>query len=450
MLSPRTIAAWAVLIVLVGVGMAVWLLLAYTGGDADTNRVQLDAIRTAGTIVVGTGGAAALLLAARRQRTAEIALKQKDRDQADVARAHTLQERVAAETRAHQERVAAATEHDAVERRVTELYTKAADQLGSDKAPVRLAGLYALERLAQDTPAQRQTIVNVLCAYLRMAYTLPGDSPGDHANANDEHTVHAVLLERVQEREVRLAAQRILATHLRPSADPTNQATSFWADIDLDLTGATLVDVDFEGCQAHSAMLTRVHVTGYARFTGAKFTGDARFERAEFSGHTSFDRVEFTGRASFERAEFAGHTWFNGAKFTGRARFDKARFTDTASFYGAEFTDIVSFNEARFTGHASFNEAKFISHAWFFGVKFTGDTRFDGATFTDDARFEGVEFTGPTRFSSAEFTGHALFDEARFTGDTSFRAVRFAGDVPAEVERFLSAPVGEAEGDAGP
>jgi hypothetical protein len=66
---------------------------------------------------------------------------------------------------------------DATERRVTELYTKAADQLGSDKAPVRLAGLYALERLAQDSPGQRQTIVNVICAYLQMPYTPPGIAP---------------------------------------------------------------------------------------------------------------------------------------------------------------------------------------------------------------------------------------------------------------------------------
>lgn len=79
-LSRRAIVVWAVATVAVGVGVAVWLLVAYTGGDTEANRVQLDAIRTAGTIVVGTGGAAALLLAARRQRTAEIALKQKDRD----------------------------------------------------------------------------------------------------------------------------------------------------------------------------------------------------------------------------------------------------------------------------------------------------------------------------------------------------------------------------------
>jgi plasmid stabilization system protein ParE len=39
--------------------------------------------------------------------------------------------------------------------------SKAGEQLGSDKALVRLAGLYALERLAQDNPVQRQTVVNV-------------------------------------------------------------------------------------------------------------------------------------------------------------------------------------------------------------------------------------------------------------------------------------------------
>jgi hypothetical protein len=130
-LSVRAIVAWAVAVVLSGVGVAVWLLLAYTGGDAEGNRLQLDAIRTAGTIVVGTGGAAALLLAARRQRSAEIALKQKDRDQADVARAYLLQERVVEEDRVHRARVAAATEADAEARRITDLYTKAGAPRGA-------------------------------------------------------------------------------------------------------------------------------------------------------------------------------------------------------------------------------------------------------------------------------------------------------------------------------
>ncbi|MGW4410373.1 hypothetical protein ACWEJ6_40490 [Nonomuraea sp. NPDC004702] len=83
----------------------------------------------------------------------------------------------------HQELAAAHTTHDAAERRVTELYTKAAEQLGNAQAPVRLAGLYALERLAQDTPALRQTIVDVICSYLRMSYTPPREDRGEKIRA---------------------------------------------------------------------------------------------------------------------------------------------------------------------------------------------------------------------------------------------------------------------------
>ena len=67
---------------------------------------------------------------------------------------------------------------------VTDTYTKAVEQLGHDKAPVRLGAMYSLERLAQDNPPRRQTIVEVLCAYLRMPYTPSpqGESAADHGN----------------------------------------------------------------------------------------------------------------------------------------------------------------------------------------------------------------------------------------------------------------------------
>ncbi|WHT22490.1 hypothetical protein N8J89_15915 [Crossiella sp. CA-258035] len=149
MLSTRAILLCVIGLTVVAAAAAAGLLLAF-GGGGEGDRVRLEAIKTAGAIVVGTAGAAALWLAARRQRTTEIAMR-------------------------HQERVAEATEADAAERRVTELYTKAVEQLGSENAAVRLGGMYALERLAQNTPGQRQTIVNVLCAYLRMPYSPPED-----------------------------------------------------------------------------------------------------------------------------------------------------------------------------------------------------------------------------------------------------------------------------------
>ena len=82
--------------------------------------------------MAGIGGLVALVVAYRRQKVTEAA----DRHQRDVA---------------------ADTKHDLAERRITELYTKAVEQLGHEKAAVRLGGLYALERLAQNNPAHRQT-----------------------------------------------------------------------------------------------------------------------------------------------------------------------------------------------------------------------------------------------------------------------------------------------------
>ena len=45
---------------------------------------------------------------------------------------------------------------------VTDRYTRAVEQLGHEKAPVRLGALYSLEHLAQDNPEYRQTVVDVV------------------------------------------------------------------------------------------------------------------------------------------------------------------------------------------------------------------------------------------------------------------------------------------------
>src|SRR5690348_2248828 len=55
-------------------------------------------------------------------------------------------------------------------RALNERFATAAGQLGSDKPAVRLAGVYAMAGLADDWEENRQTCVDVLCAYLRMPY----------------------------------------------------------------------------------------------------------------------------------------------------------------------------------------------------------------------------------------------------------------------------------------
>jgi hypothetical protein len=270
--------------------------------DDGTAAVRVELVKTAFAAGAGAGGLVALVLAGRRQWSAE--------------------------------RAANATAHDAAERRITELYAKAAEQLGSDKAAVRLAGFYALERLAQDNPGHRETIVSLFCAYLRMP-------PAEGA----------------EEDQVRFTAQRIMAQHLRPDRTPGGQVTNprFWPGLDLDLEGAVLSSFSLAGCEIHA---------GY--FWRTKFTGR----------ETRFDRARFRGNARFDDAEFGAYALFRDAEFQANVRFDDAVFLDVAAFGGPPFSD----TDVKFGG-GEVGGAVFHGDTSFAGVRFAGETRFTGAEF---------------------------------------------------------------------
>lgn len=316
---------------------------------------QLDALKLAASIVVGGGGLFALYLAARRQHTQELELdaRQVELEQRDRVQAHA--EQVAETNRLHAERIAADTYADAAARRITDLYAKSVEQLGSDKAPVRLGGLYALERLAQDNidrPTLRQTVVNVLCAYLRMPFTLPGDRPADDA----EEQIRDRYDERVQEREVRLTAQRILTAHLEPGPTPEDAVDTFWPNTDLDLSGATLIELNLNHCRIRQA-----------RFLGARMVGPARLVRATFDGPVLFGRAVFDILALFDGVTFARDVSFGDTRFGGRAAFDQTTFGGFAGFDRATFAHVAIFADATFAGSTSFNKTKFTD-----GVAFNG------------------------------------------------------------------------------
>ena len=53
------------------------------------------------------------------------------------------------------------------EGQITERFTKAIDQLGHEKLQIRLGGIYALERIARESPQDHWPIMEVLTAYVR-------------------------------------------------------------------------------------------------------------------------------------------------------------------------------------------------------------------------------------------------------------------------------------------
>jgi uncharacterized protein YjbI with pentapeptide repeats len=263
---------------------------------------------------------------------------------------------------------------------VTDTFGKAVEQLGHDEAPVRLGAMYSLERLAQDNPSRRQTIVDVLCAYLRMPYMPPGhggsaaDNPENGPRVTGRAT-DGLRHDAAQELQVRQTAQRLIASHLRrlegiSGQDAQDLKTSpeptFWSGISLDLAGATLVNLDMSGTSAVNAVYKKATFSGPADFNGATFSGPAAFDGATFSGYAGFKEAAFSGDARFDGASFSGYAGFKEAAFSGEARFIRATFS----------------------GPAAFNKATFSRDAWFILATFSGPAAFDGATFSGPARFD--------------------------------------------------------------
>lgn len=255
----------------------------------------------------------------------------------------------------------------------TDRYSKAVEQLGSDQAPVRLGGLYALEQLAENNVALRRRVVDVICAYLRMPYDPREEASSEKiraaqraARGRKKERNSSLIPDPREERQVRLAAQRILADHLHlPGLNPfplsprTATSPAFWPNICLELTGATLLQADFSYCAIASAEFSWAVFDGDARFDGALF-GHAEFEDATFRGEANFRAAKFVNRPAFARATFSGEANFHTARFgqpgfvgttvmkTGLFKRSKAEieiFATEADFTGATFADSAVFDQ---------------------------------------------------------------------------------------------------------
>ena len=304
--------------------------------------------------VAGAGALVALVTAYRRQRVAEAA------------------------TALDKERWQVSAAHDRTQL-LNERFTTIAAQLGDDHAAVRLAGVHAMAGLADDWVENRQTCVDVLCAYLRMPYE---PDPGPQAPA-------AQRLAFQGSRQARHTVIRVISAHLRQDA-----AVS-WQGLSFDFSGVVFDAADFIGA---------VFSGGKVSFHGAAFAGgDVNFAEAEFSG----SQVNFAG-ASFS----GGKVHFDGAKFTvGSIIFATARFSDGE----------LRFSDTKFSGSKlTFARAEFSD----------GEVTFGGSDFSGgEIIFSGAEFCGAKlTFSTVLSGGEMSFFRANFSGgEVSFYGAVFSG-----------------------
>lgn len=229
----------------------------------------------------------------------------------------------------------------------------AINQLGSDKASTRIAGVYALTDIADRYKGgYRQRVVDILCGYLRSDranYAL--DELGQPVKNASGHLVKSGASDEAVESTI----LSVMRDRLRKERKD-------------DKTGKTIVQT-VDDDQLWCACMFDLHE---ATFHEAVDLTDSTFERDAYFYGTKFERV-----ADFHGADFAVVV----------ADFRGARFTDGAYFGWADFTGVADFGGARFTGVANFTGV-----ADFVGAEFRGGAAFSGIQGQPSFGFEECKF----------------------------------------------------------
>jgi uncharacterized protein YjbI with pentapeptide repeats len=238
---------------------------------------------------------------------------------------------------AHSQQAARRTAELTEQGQVTERYTKAIEQLGSDKLDIRIGGIYALERIARDSTRDQPTIVEVLAAFIR-EHSHDRDANAIGRLRPDLQAALTVLARRRSDntlvdlrnaalRTAGLNAANLLSASLRSAdlreahlilarmesaiLDGANLASAHMLRANLhnaslcgaDLTGADLPQANLSGADLTRANLTGANLSG-ADLTRANLTGanlrdanlaDANLSDADLSETRFADLADSTG-----------------------------------------------------------------------------------------------------------------------------------------------------------
>ena len=206
------------------------------------------------------------------------------------------------------------------EGQVSDRYTKAVGQLGSDNLDVRLGGIYALERITRDSARDHPVVMEVLAAFIREHSHEPWPPPDHPASREavpstrpDVQAALTVIGRRDVERDgpwIDLAGARLTRANLRGARlDGATLAGAVLAGADL--TGARLNRSSLGGADLAGTRLLAADLTG-ARLDGASLQGRFPQRRAP-PGSRPHGRAR--GRA-LTRANLAGAD-LEGADVTG-------------------------------------------------------------------------------------------------------------------------------------
>jgi len=344
-----------------------------------------------------------------------------------------------------------------------ERYTKAVEQLGDEKAPIRMGGVYTLVGLVdewleeesirkyEDRLKEGQVIINNLCAYIRSPFTLTTrydelseDSPtSDGVYKDNQQEFYKDKAEFKAETDVRRSIIKEIHDRLQ---GPEENTPGTWSDFEYDFSGSTFfypVDlinsyykksVTFRGSTYQDwAVFGGSTYKGWADFSGSTYEKDVTFSttisRSIYLSRAVFGGSTYKGWADFSVSTYKGGVDFSDSTYQGGVDFSDSTYHDRANFHGSTYSRKADFSDSTYQDWADFSGSTYEKAVTFstslFRSTYVGRADFGGSTYQDWA-----DFSGSTYQDETDFSGSIFYQETYFGKDGYSRFSRFTNFTP--------------------
>ena len=390
-------------------------------------------------ILLATGGLIALIALGETRRKND-----NDREAAENLRAHQenmlIQQKEQFEANSFKERKA--------ERR--ERYTKAVEQLGDEKAPIRMGGVYTLVGLVdewleeesiekyEDRLKEGQVIINNLCAYIRSPFTLtsyydelsnPTPTPeGIYKDNKEKFYADKAILD--SEADVRLSIIKEIHDRIQ---DPDKNTPGAWSNFEYDFSGSTFfypIDltnsyyakpINFSGSTYKSeANFSDSTYKSWANFTDSTYKSWANFSDSTYQALADFSDSTYKSWANFSDSTYKSWAYFTNSTYQGRAYFTNSTYQALADFTNSTYQGRADFTNSTYQGRAYFSRSTYKDVADFSDSTYQDSADFSDSTYKDVADFSGSTYQYWAYFSRSIYQALADFSRSTYQGEAYF------------------------------
>ena len=297
-----------------------------------------------------------------------------------------------------------------------ERYTKAIEQLGDEKAPIRMGGVYTLVGLVDEWLEEKslsdderfkegQVIINNLCAYIRSPFTLTSyydelseDAPsfeGSYKDKKEEFYVDKAILD--SEADVRLSIIKEIHDRLQ---GPEENTPGTWSDFEYDFSGSTFF---------YPIDLTNSYYAKPINFSGSTYEGGANFSDSTYEGWVYFSDSTYQGWADFSGSTYQALAYFSDSTYQALANFSDSTYQALANFRRSTYQSEADFGDSTYRGRADFGNSIYQSEVYFSDSTYRGRADFGNSIYQKESDLSRSTYQGETDFSRSIFCSDIYF-----------------------------------------